>query len=220
MKEHIPFQLVCIREPPLQLKHFEQPHRKVAMNYSTAHKKNQQQNVKEINSRIVFRYHTSKKRKKENRPRLRCWNVKKIFYLFWIWNFINSSKKASCADNKTKMPDVGERHFFMNFHTLHLFIFFFKSHFSPSLWVTVYKQNIYSDTHIGSLRSNSIGEGGRLGDCQNRPEKTEEKTLFVTLLAFNTAPLHKWANHETYCRLLAVCPVEMSEVVVMPEILK
>lgn len=96
---------------------------------------------------------------------LKC---KKIVYLFWIWNFINSSKQASCADNKTKMPDVGETHFFM------------KSHFSPSLWVTVYKQNIYSDTHSGSLRSNSIGEGGRLGDCQNRPEKRGE-TLFVTI---------------------------------------
>jgi len=63
--------------------------------------------------------------------------------------------------------------FFMNFHTLHLFIFYF----SPSLWVTVYKQNIYSDTHSGSLRSNSMGEGGRLGDCQNRPEKREKNTF-------------------------------------------
>lgn len=66
-----------------------------------------------------------------------------------------------------------------------------------------------------------MGEGGRLGDCQNRPEnrgKTLQRGKDETLLAFNTASLHEGVNQVTYCRLLAVCPVEMSAVVVMPEI--
>ncbi len=39
-----------------------------------------------------------------------------------------------------------------------------------------------------------MGEGGRLGDCQNRPEnrgKTLQLGKDETLLAFNTASLHE-----------------------------
>lgn len=74
------------------------------------------------------------------------------------------------------------------------------------------------DTDSGSLRSNSIGDGGRLGDCQKRPEYRERKTH--ERMTLQAASVHERVNVVTYCRPLAVCPVEMSAVVVRPEMSK
>lgn len=54
-----------------------------------------------------------------------------------------------------------------------------------------------------------------MGDCQNRPEYIGRKTH--ERLTLKAASLRERVNIVTYCRPLAVCLVEMSAVVVRPE---